>query len=388
MFEMNPAAEGLRFPTRAEVEAIIQDIETSEDMKAKESAYFLQSRYFPSRNIMGTEIEIYAMENGYDSGMTYFHTLGTEPRTISRPEGLAAKKTTWRGAHFKEAAFWGEHEILEIASMAPQLRPVTIQTEIADAVAGMLLRQKRRIEWLAAQVLTTGGITVTKDLPDNPEGVAYTVDYMLYDPTITLTNKWDAKDQNGESLENPIKFFRDLDDEARTGDYPQYRPREILVTSNFWKVLRENTLFWKTWYQYNAIPTEDVRERRPEWFYDDEFVARAFRTMVPNITVTVNDTGYREADGTFKQFIPDDHMTIIYGDGPVGEFTFTAHVHSDGGRVRIGTGPYSFVDNGLMKPNPYYSIVRGFHGLPRIKSYDPRTLKSHKLRFVKYATAA
>lgn len=387
MFEMNPAAEGLRFPTRAEVEAILEAIESDQDVRAREENYSLQKRYFPARNITGTEIEIYALDNGRDRGMTYFHTLGTEPRTISRASQLGAKKTTWRGAHFKEAAIWGEEEILEIASMAPQLRPVTIQTEVAEAIAEMRLRRTRRIEWLVAQVLTTGGITVTKDMPDNPERVSYSVDYMLHDKTITLTNKFDEKDVDGKSLTNPIKFFRDLMDTARTGEYSQYVPREILVTSNFWKVLRENTLFWDTWFQYNAIETENVRERRPTWFYDDDFVKRAFHTMVPGLTVTVNDTGYYDASGEFHLFIPNNHMTIIYGEGPVGEFTFTGHVHSEGGKIRIGTGPYTFVENRLKEANPWYGVFTGFHGLPRLKSYDPRTLSSHKLKFCTYASA-
>lgn len=387
IFEMNPVAEGLRFPTQAQVEAILEDTNTTRDGTADVSQYKLASRYFPSKNIRATELEMYAIKNPYDYGMTYFHTLNTEPRTVQRPEGIELHKTSWRGAHFKEGAHWGEGEILELASLAPKLRPLKITDDVANALAGMRLRRERRINWLAAQVLTTGSIQVSKTDADNPEKVSYSVNYQLRDDAeIVLADKFDDKDGGGVSLVNPVKFFKGLIDEAKRSGRP-YRPTEVLTTSDFVRVIRENTLFWDTWAQYNTIETESTRERRPAWMYEDDFVLRALRTMT-GLTFTLDDSGYFKKDGSFKQFIPNGHMTIIYsGPGKFGEFTFTAHAHSQNGRLRIGTGPYSLVDNGLDKPNPYYQIFHGFHGLPRLLDYDVRTLKCERLRFCTYASS-
>ena len=265
--------------------------------------------------------------------MTYFHTLSTEPRTVQRPDGIEIHKTTWRGAHFKEAAYWGETEMLELASLAPKLRPIKITDDVANALAGMKLRKARRIEWLAAQVLTTGKVVVDADDADNPEKVSYNVDYQLADgATINLPTKFDAKDGAGVSLVNPIKFFRDLWDEARLSGAP-YRPSEVLTTLDFVRVLRENTLFFDTWYQYNTVETDTQRERRPTWMFTDDIIIKAFETMT-QMKLVFNETGYFAKDGTFTQFIPNGHMTIVYsGPGKLGEFTFTAHIHSGLGQA-------------------------------------------------------
>jgi len=387
IFEMNPAKEGLRFPTRAQVESIIEDLDTTNQGRTDISNYSLKNRYFPSRNILATELEMYAVQNQFDYGMTYFHTLNTEPRTVARPDGLTVKKTTWRGAHFKEAARWGESEILEISSMAPGLRPVTIQSEVADALVAMRNRRLRREEWLVAQILTGGQITVAADDADNPEGVAYTVDFQLDTPEITLSTLWDDKSGAGGTTPadaDPIKFFHDKKETLRLAGSP-YRIREVIVTPNFVQVLRNNDVFWDTWYKYRNMETETMRERTPEYMYPDEMILNAF-TQMTGVQVYVYDQGFFDATGTYVPFIPDNHMTIIYdGPGRFGEFTYTAHVHSDSGNIRLGTGPYAFVNNQLKAPNPYYEIFHGFHGLPRLMDYDPKDLKNHRIEYLTYS---
>jgi hypothetical protein len=385
--EVNPSKDGLRFPTQRQVEAILQDLDTDNQGRTDVSSYELVSTYFPTESILSTELEIYAVQNPFDYGMTYFHTLSTEPRTVSRATDISVQKTTWSGAHFKEAARWGEAEILHLASMAPKLRPLTIQSEVSAAIVAMRDRRLRRMEWLAAQLLTTGKISVSKNLPDNPEGVSYEVDYMLDSPTITLAAQWDVKDGSGNTPDaaDPIRFFHELKDNLRTSGQP-YRVKEVIVGPEFVKVLRENTVFWDTWYKYNL--TDTTREKRPVYFYADEFVVNAFKAMT-GVDVRVYDKGYFDADGTYHSFIPYGHMTIVLdGPGQFGKFTFTAHVHTDSesGNIRLGTGPYALVNNQLKRANPYYEIFHGFHGLPRLLDYNPKTLKCHRLKFVQYAT--
>lgn len=388
IFEMNPAQEGLRFPTRAQVESIIEDMETSTNQGRTDiSKYALKNRYFPSRNILATELEMYAVQNDKDYGMTYFHTLNTEPRTVSRFESMTVKKTTWRGAHFKEAARWGEQEILEISSMAPGLRNVTIQTEVADALVAMRNRRLRREEWLVAQILTGGQITVTSGLADNPEGIAYTVDFLIADKEITLPTLWDDKSGAGGTTPvaaDPIKFFHDKKNTLRLAGSP-YRIKEVVVTPNFVQVLRNNDVFWDTWYKYQNMETEANRERRPTYFYPDDMVLNAF-TQMTGVQVFVYDAGYWNEAGVYVPFIPDSKMVIIYdGPGKFGEFTYTAHVHSEGGNIRLGTGPYAMINNQLKAANPYYEIFHGFHGLPRLLDYDPVSLENHRLQYLTYS---
>lgn len=388
IIELNPVAEGLRFPTRKEVQAILEDLDTNAQGRTDLAKYTLQSRFFPARNTLATEIELYAIQNSFDHGMTYFHTLATEPRTLTRDESMSIKRTSWSGAHFKEAVRWGEREILEIASKAPQIRPITIQSEVAEALVAMRQRQLRRREWLAAQLMTTGTISVTPGTADNPEKVSYTVNMNLDNPTIALANKFDEK-VGADSVVDIVKFFVDLRTEARKAG-SAYIPEEILVGPKFVQVLRDNTKFWDIWYAYNQVETEANRERRPTYFFNDEFVLAQF-TQLSGMKVTVIDHGYFDASGIYQPFFPTNHMTILYsGAGKLGEFTLTAHAHSDSdtGRITLGTGPYVIVNSGLKKPNPYYEIFTGFHGLPRFLDYDPKTLACHRLKFVEYATGA
>ncbi|AYJ74759.1 major head protein [Thermus phage phiFa] len=386
IFELN-AGSDLRFPTRKEVEKIIQDLDTEYFGWADTSQYKLASRFFPINAITATELELYVVKNPHKYGMTYFHAPGTEPRTWSKEEAYEVYKASFKGAHFKEGAYWGEVELTNLASVAPGLRTVRIQEQVAEALLDMAERRKRRIEWMVAQILTTGKLVVTKSLPDNPEGIEFTVDYKLHDPEIVLANKFDEKDANGESIVDPVKFFLDLRYAAledRTVGPGKYLPTELIVTSNFVKVLRENTKFWAAWYGFNNRDT--TKEATPIYFYPDEYILDAFSRMT-GLKVTVYDQGYLDKDGVFHKFIPDDKAVLIYsGPGKFGEFTMTAHVHTQGDRLVLGTGPYVLVDDGRKKPNPYYAIFHGFHGLPRLLDYDPKTLENHRIKFFSYAT--
>lgn len=385
IFELN-AGSDLRFPTRKEVEKILQDLDTEYFGWADTSQYKLASRFFPINAITATELEMYVVKTPHKYGMTYFHAPGTEPRTWSKEEAYEVYKASFKGAHFKEGVYWGEVELTELASVAPGLRTVRIQEQVAEALADMAERRKRRIEWMAAQILTTGKLVVTRALPDNPEGIEFTVDYRLDNPQITLANKFDEKDANGQSLVDPIKFFLDLRYAAlndMTVGPGKYLPSELIVTSNFVRVLRENTKFWAAWYGFNNRDT--TKEVTPIYFYPDEYILDAFSRMT-GLKVTVYDQGYLDKDGTFHKFIPDNTAVLIYsGPGKFGEFTMTAHVHTTGDRLTVGTGPYVLVDDGRRKPNPYYAIFHGFHGLPRLLDYDPKTMANHRIKFFQYS---
>lgn len=386
LFELNVESD-LRFPTRKAIERILEDTDTDYHGWASTDNYVLASRFFPIRETTDTEIRMGVVKSSHKYGMTFFHAPGTDPRTWSAEDSQEVYESSWRGAHFKEGFRFGETEITELASVAPGLRNRRISERISEGLADMVERRKRRLEWLAAQVLTTGRIVVSKSLPDNPEGLSYTVDYQLDNPEIVTapTDKWDAKDANGVSLVDPVKWAVDLKNAAL--DDPlvpgRYRPVELLVTSNFARVLRENTKFWAAWHGYNQ--RDNSLEPTPLYFYTDEYVIDAYQRMT-GLKVTVYDGGYLDRDGTFHKFIPDNKMVIIYaGSGKFAEFVMTAHAHTDGGRLEVGTGPYVIVDDGRKKPNPYYAVFHGFHGLPRLLDYDPKTLKCHRIKFMEYS---
>lgn len=386
LIELN-AGSDLRFPTRREVERIIQDVDTEYFGWASTSSYKLASRFFPINAVTATELEMYVVRNPQKSGMTFAHTMGTEPRTWSKNETYEVYKATFKPAPFKEGVRWGEKELTELASVVPGLRTVRIQEQVAEAIADMVERRKRRMEWLVAQIFTVGVVNVTASSPDNPEGVQYTVDYQLDNPNIVLANLFDQRDANGESLVDPIKFFMDLRyaalNDLNVGP-GRYLPEELIVTSRFARVLRENTKFWKAWYGFNNQDTS--KTVTPPYFHPDDFIIDAFSKMT-GLKVTVYDSGYLDQNGTFTKFIPDNRAVLLYnGPSKLGEFTMTAHMHTDGERLTVGTGPYVLVDDGRKKPNPYYAIFHGFHGLPRLLDYDPKTRKFHRIKFFTYAS--
>lgn len=381
LIELNVESD-LRFPTRKTIEKILQDLDTDYHGWANTNNYVLASRFFPIRQTTDTEIKVAVLQNSHKYGMTYFHAPGTDPRTWSMNEGVTAYESTWRGAHFKEGLKFGEVEILELASMAPGIRNRRISERISEGLANMIERRKRRLEWLAAQVLTKGQIVVSQFDPDNPEKLSYTVDYQFDNFNLPITDF--TSKTAGVSDHDPVKWAIDLknaalDDPVVPG---KYRPVELLVTSSFARVLRENTKFWDAWRGYNNEST--TQTPTPLYFYSDEYILDAYSRMT-GLKVTVYDGGYLDANGTFFKFITDGQLVVIYeGAGPLAEFVMTAHAHTDGNRLELGTGPYVVVDDGRKKPNPYYAIFHGFHGLPRMLDYDPKTLKCHRVKTMAY----
>ena len=66
LFELNPAAEGLRFPTQAQIEKIMEDTDTERSGTTDVDNYTLAKKYFPENAIKSTELEMYAVKNPYD----------------------------------------------------------------------------------------------------------------------------------------------------------------------------------------------------------------------------------------------------------------------------------------------------------------------------------
>jgi hypothetical protein len=364
--------DGFRFPVTKELEGMVEDMSKSDYW----GNYQLKNKYFPDNSILAHSIDMYSNARE-EAGMTYFHALASEPRLFTT-KGLEVYRTTWSGAYFKEVQKWGEEEITKLGELKETVQKSKILEEVASAVALMDRRMKRRLEWLAAQVITKGTIEVTPDLSDNPERLSYTVDFRLKDPWITLLpdQKWDHKDANGNYDADIVRFFWDLT-QARTentGPYnnkwSQYLPEKLLMNQYTYRILAQN----KTIYSYllqMAPNRQDTQDFTPFLMFN-EFQA-TFKRFT-GIDIEVYDEGYYdEKTGQFVKFIPNGHVTM-FNKGPrsLGEFTYTAHAHGGGhGKgIRVGTGRFLMAEDMTHKANPYYQVVHGFHGLPRLLDYD------------------
>lgn len=367
--------DGFRFPVTKELGGMVEDMSKSDYW----GNYRLKQTYFPDNAVLSHSIDMYS-NSREETGMTYFHAIASEPRMFTT-KGLEIFRTTWSGAYFKEAQKWGEEEITKLGELKESVQKSKILEEVASAVALMDRRMKRRLEWLAAQVITTGKIEVTSDLTDNPERVNYSVDFRLKDPWITLLpeQKWDHKDANGNYDADIVKFFWDLT-QARTentGPYnnkwSQYLPEKLLMNQYTFRILAQNKKIYD--YMLQMSPNrQDTQDFTPFLMFNG--FAETFKKFT-GIEIEIYDEGYYEdvngGLGAFKKFIPNGHVTM-FNRGPrsLAEFTYTAHAHGggDGKGIRVGTGRFLLAEDMTHKANPYYQVVHGFHGLPRLLDYD------------------
>jgi len=370
-FESYYILDGFRFPVTKELQGIVEDMSKADYW----GNYRLKNTYFPDNSILSHSIDMY-MSRKEERGMTYFHAIASEPRLFTT-KGMEVYRTTWSGAYFKEVAKWGEEEITKLGELKENVQKSKILEEVADAIALMDRRMKRRLEWLAAQVLTTGTIRVTPDLADNPERLSYDVDFRLKDANITLlpTQKWDHKDADGNYDADIVKFFWDLI-QARTENigpgnnrWSQYLPEKLLMNQFTFRILAQNKKIYE-YLRLTAPNRQDTVDFNPMLMFNS-FIP-TFKQFT-GLDIEIYDEGYYDDNGDFQKFIPNGHVTM-FNRGPRGlaEFTYTAHAHGGGhGQgIRVGTGRFLMAEDMTHKANPFYQVVHGFHGLPRLLDYD------------------
>lgn len=378
--------DGFRFPTTRDLQGIMVDMSKDNYW----GNYRLKQTYFPDNSVLAHSIDMYASRQE-EKGMTYFHAMSSEPRLFTT-KGLEVFRTEWTGAPFKEAVRWGEEEITKLGSLKATVQSSKILEEVAEAIAYMDRRMKRRQEWLAAQILTTGTLTVTPDTADNPEKISYSVDYRLKDPEIVLTpeQKWDHKNANGQYDADVVKFFHDLT-MSRTenlGPYNnkwnRYLPQKLLMNQRTWRVLSMNKTVWD-YFRAVSPNRQDTVDFIP-MIMQSEFNA-VFKRFT-GLDIEVYDEGYYDDNGAFVKFIPDGHVTIFNsGSSQFGEFTYTAHAHGggEGKGIIVGTGRFLKAEDMTHRANPYYQIHHGFHGLPRLLDYE-NDFYCYRLNFMKVFT--
>lgn len=383
-FDRYYVLEGFRWPVTRDLQAIMEDM-TKVDY---DKNWKLKNTYFPDNAVLAHSIDMYT-SRAEEKGMTYFHALATEPRLFTH-KGLEVQRVEWTGAYFKEAAKWGEEEITKLGSLKETVQKSKILEEVATAIVQMDKRMRRRQEWLAAQILTKGALTIDPTVADNPEGLSYKVDYRLAQSTITLTpqQKWNYESGGaGTGYDaDVIKFFFDLV-QSRTANaaphldkWRRYLPTKLLMNQTTFRVLAMN----KKVYEYLRLQSPN---RQDTVAFSPMLMFGQFAEIFKNFTgidIEVYNEGYYDQAGTWQFFIPDGHVTIFNsGDTGLGEFTYTAHAHGggEGKGIVVGTGRFLMAEDMTHKAVPYYQVVHGFHGLPRLTDYENDFL-NYRMQFM------
>lgn len=374
--------EGFRWPVTRDLQSIMEDM-TKVDY---DKNWKLKSTYFPDNAILAHSIDMYTSK-AEEKGMTFFHALSTEPR-LFKHKGLEVQRVEWTGAYFKEAAKWGEEEITKLGSLKETVQKSKVLEEVAEAIVHMDKRMRRRQEWLAAEILTKGTLTIDPTVADNPEGLSYKVDYRLAEANIVLTpeQKWNHKDAEGNFDADIVKFFWDLAQSRTVNGAPhldkwrRYLPTKLLMNQATYRVLAMNKKIYE--YLRQTSPNrQDTTDFNPMLMFGQ------FKEIFQNFTgleIEVYDEGFYDDKGVFRKFIPDGHVTVFNsGDNGLGEFTYTAHAHGggEGKGIVVGTGRFLMAEDMTHKANPFYQIVHGFHGLPRLTDYENDFL-NYRIQFM------
>ncbi len=379
----NPLSVGpLKFPTTKEVEqavAVISDKFNQEND--------LVDRLFPEDSTFASELELYLLrtQDAEQTGMTFVHQVGATSLPVeARVAKVDLAKATWSPLAFKESRVWDEKEILYLGRLAEEVQAGVINEQIAESITWLMNRMRNRRRWLAWQVLRTGRITIQPTDPYNPNGLKYVIDYGVTDLELPLPQKFDAKDANGNSLVDPVDYFRQLIRQATY--YPDRRPVAIIVGPGFDEVLADNT-FMQKYVEYErgwVIGQDTVTPPREVY---RQAALEVFRRYT-GLEVMVYDRTYRDQDGSVKYWIPAGEMIVLNGaTGPVGRFIYTAHVAGQqNGRVVYATGPYLNVVDRLKDDPPYYALIAGFHGLPQLDGYNTEDFSYHRFKWLRYAT--
>lgn len=374
---------GYRFPTTKEIEQIVHEVAPS----IFDQQTSLVDRYLPSDSTFASEIEMYILrtQTGESPGMTFVHQLGSNALPVEvRGTKIDLARASWSPVAFKEARVWEEKELLLLGRLTEEVQASQIDAEIASSLTWLMQRMVNRRHWMGWQVLTTGKIEIGADDDYNPNGLTYTVDYQFTDMELTLANGFDEKDGvTGKSLVDPIEYFLDLKKLATFK--PEIMPVKLIVNSGFRQVLADNT-YIQYLIDYERGWTA-VEMRPPRAVY--EAAALEVFQRYTGLPVEINDETYIDEEGSVQFWLPHGRMLVIcQNDQPIGRFVYTAHVAgmSSSGRIQIGTGPYIHVDDQTKGDPPFYKIIGGFHGLPRVEGYHEVDFSFNRIKWLDYAS--
>lgn len=372
---------GLKFPTTKE---IAQVVEALQDQFQQEND--LVDKLMPEDSTFASELELYVLrtQDAEQSGMTFVHQIGANSFPVeARVAKVDLAKATWSPLAFKESRVWDEKEILYLGRLADEVQAGVINEQIAASVAWLMTRMRNRRRWLAWEVMLKGKIEIAPNSPYNPSGLKYVIDYGVTDINLPLPVTFDAKDANGESVVDPIQYFRDL---IHAATYePEKRPVAIIVGPGFDEVLADNT-HMQRYIDYERGYVVGQNTVKPPREVYRQAAIDVFKKYT-GLDVMVYDRTYRDELGVVRHWIPLGSMIVLnQSKGPVGRFIYTAHIAGQrNGRVIYSTGPYLKVEDHLDQEPPWYGLVAGFHGLPQLDGYSTTNFQYHRFKWLQYA---
>lgn len=374
--------KGLNFPTTREIQQSFFEIQNMQ------MPFPLLDRFFPEKNTTATEIEMYIMRSDSNDGylgMTFPHQTESGVRTFDLNSKVDLAKASWSPLSFKESKVWGEKNILELGRLVEDVSSSTILEQIAEFMVVMRRRMRTRKQWMAAQILNTGKITINKTDADNPNRLGYVIDYGVTDFELDMPVKFDDK-SNGVSGLDPIEWAQAIN---RAGKYTGRKLVEMIVNSNFVEYLTDNT-YMQNYIDWERGQLTTMAQTAPRAMYR-QMVLELF-TRLTGVIVTMEDSTYEDDSHQAHYWVPDGSAILLYGNtGPLGNFVNTAHIqggNSTDGGITISTGEYMFTSDNTKSVNPRYEIVGGFNGLPQLTGYDMRDFGFHRLKHVTFGRNA
>lgn len=383
------AVSGFRFPTTKSVEEALVEIQQEFDKDLS-----LIEEMFPESATTASSIEMYMVRNqhGSDRGMTYLHQIGSNVQPVdTRVARVDLAKAEWSPLAFKESRTWDEKEMLYLGRLTEEVQASEIDEQISEFLAWGLKRMRNRRRWLCWQVMLNGQIQITGSEPDNPNKLQYVIPYGITDMQLTLAQRFDAKDANGNSLTDPVKYFRDL---IKASTYkPELRPVQWIANSGLLDVLADNT-FMQYYVDYERglfreANWQTATVRPPQEVYRN--AVQAVFEKYTGVKIRIVDDTYEDDNGNVQFWIPLGKSIVLFQNtAPLGTFKYTAHVAGTDaqGRVLFGTGPYVHIDDKTKETVPKYEIVMGFHGLPQIQGYNPRDFSFHRIKWLDFASSS
>lgn len=278
------------------------------------------------------------------TGMTHAYTQDANPLLV-KPVGR--KERYARTTYWRETLKLKESDILRARAVGRYDQKAGRDIAMGLTRQGAI-RLDTRIEWLRAQVLTTGKLNIDED------GITREIDYGVDSGNKpTASNLWSnavTSDPIGD-LSTWLQLFRGAASGGR-----------IFANVKTAINLSKNEGLMALFAQSPMVGNLGVRNV-------GDLITNHAALDVP-VTFEVYDGGYTADDGvTFTPFIPDGKLVIIanppYGQD-LGKF-YTTPSLSNGGGMDGRPGKTLVVDDKLMTAKPRYEQTHGIYGIPVLR---------------------
>lgn len=206
---------------------------------------------------------------------------------------------TFKPAYVKPKFAWNPNRPFKRMPGEPLTGQLTPMQRTQRMLAEDLLTQqgmvRRRLEWMAAQVLRTGSVTVTGD--------QYATTVVNFGRTGTLTKALTLTARWGEEGVDVLQNLKDWAGEvfAASGAYP----RDVTMDQKGWNLFMSNTEVKE---RLKVLATAGVS---PVSYAGADTHEAVFMGSLDGFNFYVYVGSYEDDDGTIKPFLPD--YTVVMG---------------------------------------------------------------------------